>query len=94
MKGFGILQLQKATTKPKEFAVSRIVELSSIYPTAKSKSSISRKNSVNQSTHELRMAAMVKMTVSMNHAQQYIPSALLKSDDTAPVFGSVYARFD
>lgn len=52
---------------------------------------MSKKNKVNQRTQELRMAATVKMTVTMNQAQQYMPKALLKSGESSPVFESVYA---
>jgi hypothetical protein len=84
------LQLQKATTKPTEFAATRVVELSNMYPQAKRINSMSRKNRVNHSTHELRIAATVKMTVRINQAQQYMPSALLKSGLICPL-ASVYA---
>jgi hypothetical protein len=75
--------------KPTELAASRVLGLFIIYPIANNKSSISRKNSVNHSTQELRMAAMVNMTVKINQAQQYMPSALLKSGDSWPVVESV-----
>lgn len=79
------LQLQKATTKPTEFAATRVVELFNMYPQAKRINSMSRKKRVNHNTHELRIAAMVKMTVRMNQAQQYMPSALLKSELSCPL---------
>jgi hypothetical protein len=74
-------------------AATKIFDESSIYPTARSNNSISRKNKVRKRTQELRMAAIVKMTVRMNQAQQYMPRALLKSGLIAPVVGSVYAKF-
>jgi len=46
---------------------------------------MSRKKRVNHKTQELRIAAMVKMTVRMNQAQQYMPSALLKSALSCPL---------
>jgi hypothetical protein len=52
---------------------------------------MSRKKSVKKSTHELLTAANVKMTVRINHAQQNMPRALLKSGLRAPVWLSVYA---
>jgi hypothetical protein len=51
---------------------------------------MSRKKSVKKSTHELLTAAKVKITVRMNHAQQNMPRALLKSGLIAPVSLSVY----
>lgn len=83
------LQLQKATTNPTEFAANKVLELSNMYPQASKINSMSRKNKVNQSTQELLMAAMVKITVRMNQAQQYMPRALLKSGVSCPVVGLV-----
>jgi hypothetical protein len=73
------LQLQKATTKPTEFAARRVAELFNMYPDARRINSMSRKNRVNHNIHELRIAAMVKMAVRINQAQQYMLSALLNS---------------
>jgi hypothetical protein len=60
-------------------------ERDNIYPQAKRTNSMSRKKRVNHNTHELRIAATVKMTVRINQAQQYMPSALLKSELSWPL---------
>jgi hypothetical protein len=79
------LHAQKATTKPTLFAATRVVELFNIYPQARRINSMSRKKRVAHSTHELRIAAIVKITVRMNQAQQYMPSALWKSGLSCPL---------
>jgi hypothetical protein len=52
---------------------------------------MSRKKRVKNRIQELRIAAIVKMTVKMNQAQQYMPKALWKSGLNFPVAVSVYA---
>lgn len=52
---------------------------------------MSRKNRVIKRTQELRMAAMVKMTVRMNQAHAYMARASLNSGMSSPVAVSVYA---
>jgi hypothetical protein len=86
-----ILQLKKATTKPKALpAVSNLVSLS-IYPHARRRSTISRKNKSRNNTQEERMAAIVKITVSINQAQRYMARALENWALSSPVLASVYA---
>jgi hypothetical protein len=65
-------QEKKPTMKPTEFAATRTLLLLAMYPAARSRSSTSRKNKVKNKTQELRIAAMVYITVRMNHAQQYM----------------------
>ncbi len=52
---------------------------------------MSKTNRSRNNTHDERMAAIVKITVRMNHAQRYIASAFGNCAFNIPVFGSVYA---
>jgi len=87
----GNLQLKKATTNPKALpAVSNLVSLS-MYPHPRRRRTISRKNRSRNKTQEDRIAAIVKITVRMNHAQRYIARALGNWALSSPVLASVYA---
>jgi hypothetical protein len=85
------LQLKNATTNPNALPAVSNRESLSMYPQARRRSTMSRKNKSRNNTQEERIAATVKMTVRMNQAQRYMARAFGNWALSSPVVASVYA---
>jgi hypothetical protein len=85
------LQDRKHTISPKEYPAVSTPSLPTMLPQARSNRQMSRKKRSRNKTQEDLTAAIVKSTVTINHAHKYIASAWLNSGLIAPVEESVYA---
>ena len=83
------LQDKKATTNPNPLPTLSKVVLPSIYPHARNIKSMSKKKRSRNNIQDDRIAAMVNITVKMNHAQTYMANACGNCSLSFPVLLSV-----